>query len=495
MNTRLFFRGIALVLVAAAWAASALAAPRYADKETALELAKALDKGVFRNHLISSTFIQSREPGGYILKVVLDNGAELNWDMNQIRGWSKDETLVLSRNRALLFLSEDTNTVAVFDKNQFMQKALRAKVYAKRHRDSDILAGQIIDFAIYNVNLVDLLELSPGRDEHGYRFYYVIDLENGQREFLSYLDAYEAITRNGLIADPAAVSPVLVKPYRLRELRPRELERSLESGTGRFSVEMVFDRPVELEPASFPFRLYERPVTPGTPRPANNFVVELTVPNAVLAEPVAGIDNLEFLQSIKAVSDPLNQVRVLLQARVNPDVFNFPPEVEVLKSNAVVVSFTKVVDQSVFDRKALHDAELRRRQERMLHRLLTPEEVKARNQFKQYWETGQAQLDRARQRTGFGERWELLLAARTNFGAAAEYATSDRELKDALAERNRLNVRLPELVIEQVGQALQTPPMPDVAGLRRIIETAVSMTRDTSVQQTLEELKKRLPEK
>ncbi|MFI5400812.1 MAG: hypothetical protein ACHQZQ_07175, partial [SAR324 cluster bacterium] len=114
-----------------AWAGPAAAAPRYADKDTALELAQALDKGVLGNSLISSTFIQSVGRDQFVIRAVLDNGAQENWDMHQIRAWSQAESLTLRKNRALLFPKEQSNAFAVLDKNAFAQKALRAKVYAK----------------------------------------------------------------------------------------------------------------------------------------------------------------------------------------------------------------------------------------------------------------------------------------------------------------------------------------------------------------------------
>ena len=94
---------ISLFLILAGSAGGAMAASKFTDKENALNLAEILDKGVFRNRLITATFIQSVGKGQYFIKAILDNGAEHNWNINRIRALSKQEAIVLSNNRALLF--------------------------------------------------------------------------------------------------------------------------------------------------------------------------------------------------------------------------------------------------------------------------------------------------------------------------------------------------------------------------------------------------------
>jgi hypothetical protein len=467
-----------------AWGGPAAGAPRYADKDTALELAQALDKGVLRNALISSTFIQSVGRDQFVIRAVLDNGAQQDWDMHQIRAWSRDESLTLRKNRALLFPKEQSNAFAVLDKNAFAQKALRAKVYAKTYDESDVLAGQTIRYAVYRFNLVDLLNLAPGTDARGYRQHYVFDLENGQRELLSCLDAYTLLARNGLIEDAATAEPVMREPYRLTAIQPHELQ--MVNGTGRFGMELVFDRPLQLGAGDFPFQLYERAVAGKGPRePA--FVIEFSAPNAILPREVTPIANLEFLQSILAVADQRYQNRVLVRANLNPEVLSTPPEVEV-KGPSVLVTFTKVEDQSVFDRKALMEAELRRRQDKMLSGSLTPEEIARRNAYRQLMETGLGQLDRARNRPAYQERIDIFVASLANFNDAAVSAANDRDLEEALRQRNLVLVKLPELVMAYATEALQSKPVANKALVQKALETTISLTREPGTLAQLQQL-------
>ena len=483
-------RAALLLLVLLSVAAGPLAAaPRFTNKDTALELAKVLDKGVFRGKLISSTFVQSPDVGDYLIKVVLDDGTELNWNIDQIRLWSQDDSITLQKNRVLVFPSLETNEFGILDKNEFTRMALRARVYAKHYSGSDVLAGQVIHFALHRFNLVDLLNLKPSRDEMGYQHRYVLDYETGERDFLSYLDAWRTLNRHGLMEAPAG-EPVMHSTYRLQSLRAVPLQRIVENGTGRFAVEMQFDRPVELRPGHFPFRLYERKPGKGSTPLDNNLVLEVTAPNAILPTEINRFDALEYLNEIRAVPDGAHQNRVLLQAMIAPEVLTQPPEVEV-KGRNVAVIFTKVEDQSVFDRKALHQAELRRKQERLLAPTLSPTEVEQRRLYRQHMETGLGQLDKGRAQSDLAARYEQLLASLANFREAAIQASSDLELEEALRQRNNLVERLPGLILE-LAEQVASGGAGDRGRVLALVRAARQLTPEPGVMQALAAVEKRL---
>jgi hypothetical protein len=364
--------------------------------------------------------------------------------------------------------------------------ALRARLYAKYYGGSDVLAGQVIHFALHRFDLMDLQQLQPTRDELGYLHRYVLDFETGQREFLSYADAWRTLNRGGLLEAPAG-EPVMGDTYRLRALRARPLERIVEDGTGTFAVEMQFDRPMELSPGHFPFRLFERPPARGRAALDNNFVLEITAPNAILPRKANRIDALEYLGDIHAVPDGQRQNRVLLRAVLAPEVLTHPPEVRV-RGDTVSVVFTKVEDQSVFDRKALHEAELRRHQEKLLAPTLTAQEAEQRRLYRQHMETGLGQQDKARAQAEPAGRYEVLLAALANFREAAIHASSDQQLGDALRQRNYLAGRLPTLILE-FAQQPEAAPRERVLAL---VRAALQLTQEASVREALRSVEARL---
>lgn len=475
---------VVLLAAGAIWSPPAWSAPRFTDKDKALELAQVLDKGVFRGALISSTFVQSPRAGDYQIKVVLDNGAELNWNLDQIRLWSHDSSLTLSKNRALVFPDRDGDRFGVLDKNAFTRIALRSRVYAKEYREPDLLAGQVIHYGVHGFNLVELLGLASTRDHEGNRHRYVLDLENGQRELLTYLDAWRIFNRDGL-TEGGGSQPVMRRPYRLTSIGSTPLKRNVEDGTGRFSVSLHFDRPVQLEPGHFPYRLFERKPGPGRTALDNTFVFEVTAPNAILPQAVNRIDALEFLYRVGAVADAHKQNRILMQAMIAPEVLTSPPEVSV-EQEVVRITFTKVEDQSVFDRKALGQAELRRKQEKLLAPLLTSEDVERRRLFRQHMETGLGQLDKARAQGDLTSRFDILLAAISNFREAAIQASSDQELGEALRQRNDLSRRLPLMILRHAKEAANASGGVKAKVLEQL-KAAQSLTRETKVLKALKD--------
>lgn len=482
-----FLAKLLLVAVLPAWAAPATAASRYTDKTTALELAETLDKGAFRDRLIISTFIQSVGKGRYLIKVVLENGAELNWDLNKVRSLTKAEQIVLRNNGALLFPSEEDNRFVTLDKTLFSRIALRSKVFVKYYPNSDVLAGQKLNFGIHRFNLVKLLNVRPGRDEQGYPHHYIIDLENGQRELLSYLDAYFALTREALVEDPSTVSSVIRAPYRIEGIEPIPLQPDGDTGTGKFGFEIIFDRPVALEPGHFPFRFIENGNGHGGRRNRPDFLVEITSPNSELREAISPIDTIEFLRHVHVAPASGHGVRLVLRAGISPEVMNFPPEVKV-QGSRVLISFTKVVDQTVFDQQARAEQTLRTRQDRLLHRELSPEEVQQRKDYKSLMVEGDTRRNRARRTTPFSAKYEMLSAAMDAFRQAASNASTDSELQQALRERNTILARLPTMVVRHARQAVRGKAGVQRAELRNLLDKAALLTRDRQMLRAIKKL-------
>jgi hypothetical protein len=180
---------------------------------------------------------------------------------------------------------------------------------------------------------------------------------------------------------------------------------------------------------------------------------------------------------------------VLLRAMVAPEVLTHPPQVEV-KGQSVAVVFTKVDDQSVFDRKALHEAELRRKQERLLAPVLTPAEAEQRRLYRGHMESGLGQLDKARAQANLTDRYELLLASLANFREAAVQASSDQELQEALRQRNHLADRLPGLVLEHAEQTAAGGG--DRARVLTLVRAAEKLAQDAAVKAGLQAVARKL---
>ncbi len=464
----------------------AVAAPKYTDRENALELAKVLDKSVFRNHLVGSTFIQGVGDDRFFIKVVLDNNVSQDWTIDQVHAWSKSEEILLSGNRVLLFPSRQSARFVVFDKNDFARQALKNSIYAKRYASGDPLAGRTIHFEIREFNLVELLGLAPPADPQGYRKHFVFDLVNGQREYLSYLDAQDVLTRNGLLDDPDEAGVVMRRAYRLRQLVPHPIQDNNDDGIARFSVEMIFDQPIGLGAEHFPIRMFEQTVGRHT-----EFVLEVVVPNAELGAQLVTIGQLEYLSRIRVIADLQHQKRVLLQARLNPDVLDLPPEIEIADMS-VWVNFAKVVDQSVLERRVIYDLDRRIRQEQLIGRSLSAADSRKRRSYLLAMDTGLAQWKLARNEPDFEVKKDLMTTALANFKDAALNATTDRELQDAMRERNAAATRIPLFILDYVRAQLGSARVPEAPVLMSHLSTAVALTRDPQVINLVREFVRRL---
>jgi len=484
MNTTRIMQ-IGLLVALTVMANTVGAASRYTDKDNALKLAAALDKGVYQRKLITSTFVKSVSTDKYFIKAVLENGAEFDWDINKIRALAREGKVMLRNNQALIFPDQSENKFVVLDKNLFSQRALRSKVYVKLHPESDVLVGRRIAFGIHQFNLAKLLGTQNTHDDHGYRHEYIIDLENGQREKLSLLDAFHVLERGALLSEPG-MEPVMRAPYRLTEMRVYGLQETGQLGVGQFGVEMVFDRPIELNNNHFPYRFYENGDIEGRSTGREKFVVEVTLPNAELIGRIRHIQILEYLHNIRVVPDPIHAKRVLMRANIAPEVMTLPPRIDV-RDSSVFVSFAKVVDLTVADERSISERDLLTRQEKMLNRQPSPEELQRRQTYREQMAEGTRQEELSRKEETVEGRIDKLIAAIESYSIAAENASSDHQLQEALSSRNALNVRVPSMIVAHARKSL-AKKQGNTEQLRMLLQKVATLTRDRIMLRAINEL-------
>ena len=215
------------------------------------------------------------------------------------------------------------------------------------------MEGKNILLAIRKFRSIDFGEEgSYSADETGNRYRYVLELENGIREFLTYPDAYRLVQKRAF-SNPSDGQVVHRRPYQVRELG--ELARHLEDelhNIWSFGVEVIFDRPVDLVSSQFGYQIVEQNLRdPETGKRRNQFFVNVIFPNTIKNRDVPGFRNLDYLSYVELVTDVEHQMRVMLRAQVNPEVLELPPHVEVTDRNSVIVHFFSVTDQSIARRE------------------------------------------------------------------------------------------------------------------------------------------------
>ncbi|HJL85699.1 MAG TPA: hypothetical protein QF623_01105, partial [SAR324 cluster bacterium] len=215
-----------LLLLGLLFQGSVQAFPEYTSRENAIRLADVLDKGFFRGSRITSVFVKNRGEDEYYLQAILDDGSSRLWTLDSIYDWSKNDDLILSGNRALIFPVAGSTEFDILYKNDFYRMVLQATAYLKIFGPHDPMEGKNIQMAIRKFRIIDFGEEgSYSTDEMGHRYRFVLELENGIREFLTYYDAYR-LFQSGAFINPSEGEVVHRRPYQVRELA--EVDRHLE---------------------------------------------------------------------------------------------------------------------------------------------------------------------------------------------------------------------------------------------------------------------------
>ncbi len=244
--SKIFSISLFLVFIALTiYCTASYAFPEYTSRQKALKLAGVLEKGYFKSIKISSVFVKNIGKDDYYLQALLSDGSSRKWMINRIRDWTQTDELILSNNRALVFPSATTTDFGVLEKNDFYRAALNSTAYVKTFSKHDVLEGKslvlgILRFRILQENDNNFLKTNLQGD----RYRYVLELENGTHEYLTYTDAFLLMQRSALLEEVPETVNVLRKSYKVKGMKkiPLQLEDELRD-IWRFGIEVVFDRP------------------------------------------------------------------------------------------------------------------------------------------------------------------------------------------------------------------------------------------------------------
>ena len=452
MNKLTQFRWVGCVFLVLLWIQSVWAFPEYTSRENALQLAELLDKGSFRNFRISSVFVKNKTDTEFFLQAILDDGSSQEWRMDQIHEWTLTDQLVLTGNRVLVFPSAESTEFGVLDKNEFYRTVLTTKAYVKTYGEHDLLEGKRITYGLRRFRM-----LHPGTDDRftadpaGNRFRYVLELDNGGREILTYLSAYQQLNRGAFIQQPMAEDIILREPFLIREMVaiPRQMEDELRN-IWRFGVELFFDQPVTLTPDLIPYQIVEQNLRdPETGLRINQFFIQVMIPNAEKIREVPGFRTLEYLQFVEVVTDVEHQQRIFLRAQITPQVFELPPYTEITNRNSIVVHFFTVTDQSITRRQQFIESRV---PIEGLQAAMFPFDQET--VFDQNYVKAVEQIRSAQRQTNTHLKIDTYLNALDSLHEAALNAENDQQLTQALLQRDTLLKILPDLIISNTQRKI-----------------------------------------
>jgi len=469
--------------------------PKYTDKETALELARVLDKGTFGRYTISSAYVQNDNVSDYYISVILSDGSAQKWYIDDIYKWSRDDQLMLADNRALLFLDPTDSHFVVLEKNKFHRLALNANVYIKVFDESDPLQGKRFRFVIKSFSLIAPTETAFGRDRNGSKYRYIIDLYNGLRELLTYEDVYRILENGYLLKEDKPTEPTFKHAYHVTKIVPYP-KGPAENGVSQFGVEIQFDQPIVLEGDHFPFVMYERALFDAKQKKnLTEFVIDFTIPNSEKQFEIRPIDNLEYLHDIKIVSDPTYPKRLLLRTNFNPTVMDIPPVVYKNSDNSVYVNFFNLVDQTILSRGMLLEAKKRKEaEEESMKQIKITKAIKQDSDYSRAFIVAMETQNEAQTIREPLEKINKLLTAIKQFEQSALYAEKDAQLYNALSKRNELQETVIVLSLDYIKTKMAKEEIAAAEAQKMIslLDQAEAFTRRPQVLKDIEELREKL---
>lgn len=474
------------------------AVPRYTDKETALMLAKVLDKGTFGRYTISSTYVQNDNMNDYYISVILSNGSSHKWYINQVYKWSREDELQLSNNRNLLFLDPNDSRFVILDKNHFHRLALKANVFIKNFGFSDPLEGQQFRFKIKSFNLIAPTETAFGRDETGSKYRYIIDLYNGMRELLTYEDAYRLSKYKQLLVERNYSSPTFEKAYHITKIVAHP-KSAPQNGVAQFGVELQFDQPIHLEGRNFPFEIYERQqYNKRTKKKKRDFVIDITIPNSEKKFEIRPVKTLEYFTNINIVKDPKHPKRLLLRANFNPNVMDIPPVIYKNSDNSVYVTFFNLIDQTIMSRGMLLEAKKRKvAEEKSAKQITITKTIKRDSDYGRVFLAAAKLEKESGSLTDARLKIEKQTESIKKFEESALYAETDAQLFNSLTKRNQLRESVINLTLGLVKSELSKPKLNniEIKNLMTRLDQAESYTRNQQMMANIEKLRQQLVKK
>lgn len=473
----------------------AMAMPRYTDKENALALARVLDKGSFGRYTVSSTYVQNVSSKDYYISVILSDGSSHKWYMDQVYKWAREDKLLLSKNRSLLFLDSRDTKFVILDKNLFHRQALQANVYVKQYGLGDPLEGQKFRYQVKSFNLISPHETAFGRDETGSKYRYIVDLMNGTSELLTYESAYQLMKQNYMLTVKDLKADILSHAYQVNKIVPTP-KGMVEDGVAQFGIEIQFDSNIVLTGENFPIEIYERKLySERTKTYTKEFVMDITIPNSEKTNVIRPVASLEYLHNIEVVRNSKYPKRTFLRASFNPFVLDIPPVIYKNSDTSVFINFFALIDQSVISRGMLLEEKGRKALERKTYRTIRVKKaIKSDSDYGRAFISGLETQKMAMVIKDEIAKIDKLLDAIRQFEESALYAESDAQLYNALTKRNQLRENVITLTMEFIEARLRQPNFGGTSAKTLLdqLDRAESFTGVPDVLKSIEQLREKL---
>ena len=230
---------------------------------------------------------------------------------------------------------------------------------------------------------------------------------------------------------------------------PLRLEDELHD-IWRFGIEVVFDKPIMTDADKFPYRVVEvKKKDINTGRLKSSFFLQIVLPNAEKRTLVKGFRKHEYLYQVKIETDKEHQNRVILEAKINPDVMDLQPYVEVTDRNSVIVNYFMSLNR---DLTQPPDLPVSQSPSEVPRSVFTPEKLET--EFEKKYMQVLVLLREAQQLQNINLRINAYFKALDALKKASMSAKNDIQITQALNQRDVLLRTLPKLIIRNVQMTI-----------------------------------------
>ncbi len=309
-----------------------VASPKYTDIQNARNLASVLMHASIEDDFLVAIDIKKVGNERYYLEGISQTGKIYKLFISYLQKLAVGEKIFLRNNKVLVFPFSESSSFVVLDRKEFRKVALNAKSYLKYYSGDDPLAGQSILHTIKAINIVPYaIESRFGKNIQGHTYHYSIELHNGERDYITYYDAYRLLEEQRLLAGTYPEIRVMDKIYSIENIQFHNLDLNL-GGTPQFSIQLTLDQDSLLTEEMIGIEILEQ-------KKYKSYLLYITIPNTVITGKFDLATQHEYLKDIEIVNDARYISRTLLKMRFNPLLTNLAPQISKFGKRDLFITF------------------------------------------------------------------------------------------------------------------------------------------------------------
>ena len=454
-----------------------IASPKYTDIQNARSLASVLMHSSIEENFLVAIDIKKVSNEKYYLEGIAQTGKIYKLFISYLQKLTRNEKIFLRDNKVLVFPFLESSSFVVLDRKEFRKVALNAKSYLKYYRGDDPLAGQSILHAIKAIDIVPYaVESRFGSNPQGNIYHYSIELHNGEKDYITYYDAYKLLEEQKLLAGTYPEVQAMDKVYSIENVQFQKLDLNL-GGTPQFSIRLTLAQDNLLTEDMIGIEILEQ-------KKYKDYLLYITIPNTVISRKFDLATRHEYLKDIDIVNDSRYISRTLLKMRFNPLLTNLAPHISKFGKRDIFITF--------FYRNS-YNSVAKQEEKAISFSPFFEVDKKEQASFTSVINTHRATLKRIRAEKNVVSLASQVQELVANINQDGVNVTSDKHLNLLFELRQQARSLGFNRILNSVQQTLgEDKPSPSSTEYTRLLEVAEEFTGDREKIEMLRELKRRI---